>query len=62
MRVSKSLEEVWQIKKEISAEISGMSHEETIRYFRERRPQWVGPLRRFEKPESTRSSASKDPT
>jgi hypothetical protein len=52
MRVSKSLEEIWRIKEKISAEIAGMSHEEIIRYFHERRPPEIGPLRRFEKPEA----------
>jgi hypothetical protein len=54
MRASKTLEEVWRIKEKISGEIAGMSHEEIIRYFRERRPPEIGPLRRFEKPEAIR--------
>lgn len=47
MKVSESLEEIRRIKERISGEIAGMSHEEIIRYFRERRPLEVGPLRRF---------------
>ena len=54
MRASKSLEEIWRIKDKISDEIADMSHEEIIRYFRERRPPEIGPLRRFEKPEEVR--------
>ena len=38
MRVSKSLEEIRRIKEKISSEIAGKSHEEIIRYFRQKRP------------------------
>jgi hypothetical protein len=60
MRVSKSLEEIWRIEEKISGEIAGMSHEEIIRYFRERRPSEIGPLRRFEKPETVRPETQID--
>jgi hypothetical protein len=60
MRVSKSMEEICRIKEEISAEIADMSDEEVMRYFREKRPRWVGPLRRFEKPEAPRTKAAEN--
>ena len=55
MSANKSLEEIWRIKEKISSEIAGKSHEEIIRYFREKRPPEVGPLPRFEKAETARS-------
>jgi len=55
MTAGKSMEEIWRIKEKISEDLSGMSHEEIIQYFREKRPPEVGPLPRFEKPETTRS-------
>ena len=62
MSASKSMEEIWRIKEQISKEISGMSHEEMIRFFHEKRPSEVGQLPRFEKPEPTRSSSGSEAT
>lgn len=59
MRVSKSQEEIWRIKEKISAEISGMSHEEIIRYFQEKRPEWIGTLRQYEKTRMETASTEK---
>ena len=59
MRVSKSQEEIWRIKEKISAEISGMSNEEIIRYFQDKRPEWIGPLQQYEKARAEIASTEK---
>jgi len=50
MRISKSLEDIWRVKEKISTEISNMSHEEIIQYFKAKQPPELGNLHRFEKP------------
>ncbi len=55
MKVSKSMESIWETKEKISREISGMSPEEVLDYFKSHRPEWAAALPRLERPRSMTS-------
>ena len=54
MSVSRSMEEIWQIKDRIGRELEGRSNEEILAYFREREPEWAKSLPTLERTDPTR--------
>jgi hypothetical protein len=49
MRVSKSMEEIWQVKEKVGRELEGKTGEEILAYFRDREPEWAKALPMLER-------------